>query len=256
LHDLFRRYDLWLLKKILLSKHYREPLLQLQASMALGHAGSPSFFGEILRRLLSADSVDKLLSELSGTAYKVPLLERMPEYERSHDISVLLSALDHYYYGKLSQPNFLKSGGESIRKLAEREVDARNVMILLRAKMAGMNAFGSFFSGGRIKRKELQSWLNSGSMEDALAWAENRLGIKGLRERFGASGRLSLVESMLERWLAQKNLSLVRESQMSLGVMVGFMQLKEQEAQNIRKILRGKEFSIPLAEVRESLVIA
>ena len=48
----------------------------------------------------------------------------------------------------------------------------------------------------------------------------------------------------------------LRTSVLSLGALIALLMLKEVEVKNVRKIVRGKEFGVPIEEIRESLIVA
>jgi vacuolar-type H+-ATPase subunit C/Vma6 len=51
-----------------------------------------------------------------------------------------------------------------------------------------------------------------------------------------------------------RSIRILRSSQMSIGVLVGALLLKEQEMGNIRKIIRGKTLRLPPEEIEKMLV--
>ena len=81
------------------------------------------------------------------------------------------------------------------------------------------------------------------------------------REEFAAAeqsyrqdGQLSHFEVVFERSLARKSLHALRRSMMSIGTIVGFLFLKEEEMRNIQKIVRGKELGMPPEKIAEMLI--
>jgi V/A-type H+-transporting ATPase subunit C len=61
-------------------------------------------------------------------------------------------------------------------------------------------------------------------------------------------------EVALEKVIAGQGLKALSRSILSLGSIIGFLFLKEEEVSNIRKIVRAKEYDLPLNKVKEMLV--
>ena len=83
-----------------------------------------------------------------------------------------------------------------------------------------------------------------------------------LKQRFPhlelmGEGRNALtdLEVALEKSIAERKTRAFQRSILSAGVLFGFLLLKEEEVNNLRKIAKGKEFRMPESEVRAMLVI-
>ena len=55
--------------------------------------------------------------------------------------------------------------------------------------------------------------------------------------------------------IAAQKLASFHRSILSVGVILGFLLIKEEEISNLRKIAKGKEFNLPENDVRDMLVI-
>jgi V/A-type H+-transporting ATPase subunit C len=67
--------------------------------------------------------------------------------------------------------------------------------------------------------------------------------------------KLTDLEIALEKSIAAQRLLAFHRSTLSVGVIIGFLLLKEEEMSNLRKIAKSKEFHVPEAEVRKMLVV-
>ena len=87
------------------------------------------------------------------------------------------------------------------------------------------------------------------------ASATGRNEFAAAEKRFKEDGQLSHFEVVFEHSIARRSLHALRRSQMSIGAIVGFLLLKEEEMNNIRKIVRGKALGLPMERIAEMLVL-
>ena len=151
------------------------------------------------------------------------------------------------------------SGSKEAAKMSsiiKREIDAKNILIIERLKRHNAEK-------GRI----LKSLIRGGTLNDTvigkLIEAKDLSAVVGIvRFRFPSltvspeSSDLSRFENALERSIAAQKIDAFYTSILSIGVIIGFLLLKEEEVNNLRKIAKGKEFGMPEEEIRDMLVIA
>ena len=167
------------------------------------------------------------------------------------------SIIDAYAYLFMDK-GLAQVGGkeiESIRKILKKEIDEKNVLIIERLKK---HDFG---------KEEIRKYLIKGgtlrtAFIDKLMEAQDRqLTVSLIKSRFRRlelkEGETSLIdlEMALEKAVAAEKVAAFHRSIMSIGVVLGFILLKEEEMNNLRKIAKAKEFNVPEAEVREMLVL-
>ena len=96
---MFEKYDINNIKTILIAKHTNEDKKKIEPLLL--DTGSTS--KGLLARLLSAKGIKEAVAELGGTPYGSVLEKNMKKYEKEGEITVLIAALDDYYYKKLPQ---------------------------------------------------------------------------------------------------------------------------------------------------------
>ena len=142
----------------------------------------------------------------------------------------------------------------SIRGILKREIDAKNILIIERLKKHNAD-----------RKRITDSLIRGGTMSETLVGklmdAKDLPAVVGLlRLKFPQltikdNVDLAALEIALEKSVAAQKVLGFHRAILSVGVMVGFLLLKEEEINNLRKIAKGKEFSIPENDVREMLVI-
>ncbi|MCR4335183.1 MAG: V-type ATPase subunit [archaeon] len=253
--ELFEKYDVNNLKTILVSKHLGkvkekiEPLIIDSMSISKGR----------MNKILDATSVKEVVNLLGGTIYGKVLQKHLKEYEKDNEISSLIFALDEYYYSKL--PSIAKNpyGDERIiLKMLKSQADIRNISNICRGKKDNITAdklHEMMIKSGNIRGDVLEKACSAKNVEEAAKIFEKNYSLGKAIEEYKKTGSLIPIEMELERNVAKKGLKVLRNSVLSLGTIAGFLFLKEEEVNNIRKIVRCKEFNLPQEQIKEMTVI-
>ncbi len=251
---LIDKWDVHNIKTILLAKSMGGDSKRIEPFLV--NAGS---LGEdTLNELLRRENVKGVVEELQGTAYREPLVDALGQYEKSGEISVLLSALDSFYYASLPLHIGATHWDEKvILDLVKTEVDAKNVTNVLRAKKAGMKeeaARRMFVGQGKLNERELDKLAECENVEAVVAELKGKFDLQSALEKYRQDSSLAHFEVELERRIVERGLLALRRSMFSVGAIASFLFLKEQEIGNIRKIVRGVEFGVPRGEIKAMVV--
>ncbi len=253
--ELFEKYDVENIKTILIAKHMNED--KEKTENLVTDTGLLS--RELLQSVLNSKSVKEAVFLLSGTKYGKALWSGFLKYEKSGDVSDITKALDEYYSNSIPQIAENPVGDERIiASMLVAEIDAKNISNVLRGLKAGLEPkkiLGLVISGGSITKEKFVQAINSKSVEEAMSVFSNKIGSQKVVEEYKKSGSLIPLELELEKKLVRKGLHVLRTSVLSLGAIVGILYLKEQEVSNIRKIIRAKEFGVPIERIKEMLVV-
>lgn len=92
-----------------------------------------------LKDLLDAEKMPDFISLLEGTDYAEVIRDNLPEYEKTGSISALESALDSYNIelGRILSKKRPSTIGPMINFLASKEIEIKNLKVILRAKQEG-----------------------------------------------------------------------------------------------------------------------
>lgn len=250
----FEKYEVNNIKIILLAKHLGQS--KEQFTPYITDVGVLSK-GKI-NKAIDAKSVKDVVLELGGSDYGAVLSRALREYERDREPSVMLSELDEYYYQKLSLVRGNAYGSEgTITKLVRAQADAKNVSTILRAKKEKIpeeKALKAIVGHGFIPKEKLRQAASAKSVEEAAKLLERNFSLGKAIEEYKKTGSLIMLETAMESSVAKKGLKLLRTSVLSVGAIAGFLYLKEEEINNIRKIVRAKEFNVPQEQLQEMIV--
>ncbi|HID72796.1 TPA: hypothetical protein EYP38_02535 [Candidatus Micrarchaeota archaeon] len=169
----------------------------------------------------------------------------------------LETIMDAYIY-LLMDKALSEVGGteiQLIRRNLKLEIDAKNILIVERMKKHGYEVDkikSALIRGGTLRESFVDKLAESKDMGATLALIRSKF--RKLRIKEGDASLVDL-EIGLEKALAAEKVAAFHRSILSLGVILGFLLLKEEEMNNLRKIAKAKEFNIPEADVKEMLVI-
>jgi V/A-type H+/Na+-transporting ATPase subunit C len=222
---------------------------------------------EDFRRIMKADE-NNLVRELKATALGRKMVSAGSfgrEMEGGRDsLARMEKAIDSYIYIFMDHA-LAEIGGKEvagIRRILKREVDAKNLMIIERLKAHGVareKILTSLIKGGTLGDATLSRLLEVKDLPSAVAIVKPQFPQLELKSegKGGIEGRggLSELEIALEKSIAAQKVAVFHRSILSAGVVIGFLLLKEEELNNLRKIAKGKEFHMAENEVRQMLVV-
>jgi V/A-type H+-transporting ATPase subunit C len=205
------------------------------------------------RSILSQNSVESVVSYLSNYGYGQVLLQYMERYRRVNDVSILLSALDSYYFSNLlSSVKFYNGDEGPVFKFFQETIDVRNLMVALKGKSMDIEysrISDSMIPGGSVPLSRIEEIYSSSSVQEALQKfpMEERS-----RERLtaaGSSGGLQIIESALLGGLYSKYLERFSALAISIAYTFSFILKSERERENLRSAAFGNIYNIPREKI-------
>jgi len=252
--SVLEKWDAYNLKTILLAKHLGHAPDDVAPFLVPAGAFTPI----TLKRILERGSVEEAVEFIGRTSYGIALRPLLPEYRKSRNILPLLNAIEKSFYGRLSGsiPAGLPDSGR-ILELVRTEIDNRNIMNILRGKRDGASdreIKSYLISGGSLRPNFLKQLLQAKTLEDAVKAVGEKYRLEAELASFREGKSLTGIEDALGRRVIALGLKALRHCILSPGAIVGYIYLKENEMLNIRKIVRGKEFNVPVDKLRDTLV--
>ena len=251
--SVFEKYEIENIKLLLTSKHLkqsRDKTANLIFETGILPRGAMS-------RLIAAKDVREALAALEGTPYASAIEKNAAKYEGN--ITPLLSALDDYYYKKMQHMAKQFPGEErAMLKMLKSVIDAKNISVILRSKkenISNANILRFITAEGNINKDKMGIAVRAKNIDEALKLFERHFGLSAAIQEYQKTGSLIPVEIEIEKSIAKRGLHVLRRSVLSISAIAGFLLLKEEEVNNIRKIIRAKEFSLPNEKLKEMLVI-
>src|SRR5208282_3354218 len=172
----------------------------------------------------------------------------------------LLAALQRDYYRRLLEAGKFFQGDEWVfREFLRSEIDGRNVLLLLKGKAGALPlelVNDRFLDGGSLGRERVPDLYNVRDVPELVAQLEGsfpalREGLEG----YAADKSLVPFELALGRARTVRELKRLRSFPLSISILFTFLLLAEVERADLRKIVYGKLYGIPSAELERSLVL-
>jgi V/A-type H+-transporting ATPase subunit C len=249
LASLLRKWDMHNLKTIIAGKHLRKGADAIEPFLVA--AGELS--AALLARLLEQPDVASVIAALAGTEYAKRLQPLADAYASGKSVLPLLNALDAQYYEMLSA-EALGISDTHAKALLENEIDAKNVMSIMRAKANGVPADVAeewLVAGGSLGAGALKNLLAMGSVLEVAEAVEARFNMEKELERYKTDASLAHFEAAMEKSIAERGARALATSCLSICAVLGYLYLKEIEVGNIRKIVRAKEFALPRGSITD-----
>lgn len=272
------RYDIQNVKTILLAKKLGKTKEETQGLLLPAGSLKQSELNE----MMAAKSSDELYTAIRGSDFGAKFLSsvsirKIPksqikaalQYGTSDTakLDMFLTALDFYYYESASS---LAGAGdkdaEAIVKLLKSEIDAKNIVTIMRLKREKADRkviMDSMLEGGSIYKAQLEKLAGAKDMGEVVNSVSNFFisetgadEFSRAEQQYKDDGQISHFEVVFEKSLARRSLHTLRSSILSIGAIVGFFLLKEEEMNNIKKIVRGKALGVPQEKIAEMLVFA
>ncbi|MDD5023112.1 MAG: V-type ATPase subunit [Candidatus ainarchaeum sp.] len=243
-----------------------------------------SNFSEVKPKLIAVGSLDltalesiykveekELLNEIKKTQFGRDLLsqsskqlgsESWNRFKKAMSVTDIFSEirvmLDTYSYALMEyylRPFIHDKYVKALYKLLSEEITTRNILIIERLKQSGIK-----------DEKTISTYLLKGGLMDKImisniVKSDNLANLFPLIKRLFPSLKqekvkdLVTLETELTRARSFERIKFFHKSILSIGNLLGFILLKEEEMNNLRKLALSKEFEIAPKEVIETLLI-
>ena len=254
--QLFEKYDINNIKTILTSKHLGQPKEKIDQFII----DPTAMKSTTLNKCLAAKSMEEAVRALDSTKYGELLEKNYKQYQKDKQITGLLAPLDNRYYKELPQIAKNSFGDERfIVTMFKAQTDAKNISNICRSIKSGIGEEERrtlIANEGNIKKEHLEKAIKAKTVEEVEKICKAEINLGKAIEEYKKTGSLIPLEIELEKNIAKKGLHVLRSSILSIGTIVGFLILKEIEIDNIRKIIRAKEFNLPKEKLQEMIVEA
>ncbi len=172
----------------------------------------------------------------------------------------LQTILDAYIY--LFMDKGLKSSDkdvELVRKLLRLEIDAKNILLIERLKAHGVDKKkirNFLIKGGTLFDLFIEKLIEADDLKKTYGLLQTRFPkLIARKSSEKECSSLTDLEIILEKVIAYEKVKTFHQSILSIGVLLGFLLLKEEEVNNLRKIAKAKEFGVSEQDIKEILVI-
>lgn len=265
LEALLIRWDLLNLKTLMHAKRIKKGYEEVRPYLFdIGGLGEDDFKrimkadeGNLMKELRRTDIGQKMLSIGTGQLNR-QMKDKFTNALRSLDTFLQMETIiDAYIYLFMDQV-LSEVGGKDVsdvRQILQKEIDAKNIMVIERLKKHGTpkeKIVGSLIRGGTMSDALITKFIEAKDLQVVIALARPKF--HGLELKAEKAG-LADLEIAFEKSVTEQKVHAFHRAILSVGVVIGFLLLKEEELNNLRKIAKGKEFNLPEAEVRAMLVV-
>ncbi len=198
-----------------------------------------------------------------GIEYAKPLTTEFKKYAGEHNLVILESALDRFYYnGALSAVKNNSYDEQFIRNFLQREIDIINLKTALRMvrdKVGMEEARTLFIPGGlRLDMDDLAALLETKSVKGTLDRLKDTpyAFMAAIPEEYLRKEKISELEKQLDRYLIKRGLNAFNGDPLSIAIAIGYFWAKYNEITNIRVIARCKTADVPEEGLRGELFYA
>jgi len=161
-----------------------------------------------------------------------------------------------YINGKLSGPD-----RENCLPIAGSEIDIANLTIIVRSKIIGASGIKDHLipSHWKLNHRAIDQLLAATDVAQALDVAASheyysRI-LSGARQKYEESKSLSVIEVALRRYQLDLSRRVFLGFPYSVGIVLAFLTLKENEARNLAAVLAGVAAGLPADKLRSLLAV-
>jgi V/A-type H+/Na+-transporting ATPase subunit C len=258
------RWDVQNLELILSAKAQGRPIKETEDALVSSREIPAGLYAGVLtlddyRLLLEQPSVEAVGAALVKFGYGTTILPLLETYQRTHDIFPILHALDvEYYHRVLEGTRFFQGDEWIVRELVRGEIDARNALLLLKAKAAELpleEVNARWLEGASIGTAEAADLYGSRGVPELAERLSSRFpSIAEGNAEFQNGGSLAGYESAIERDRVVRELKRLRSYPLSLGVIFAFLLRAEVERNDVRRVAFGRLYGLPAERIEPLLV--
>jgi V/A-type H+-transporting ATPase subunit C len=211
-------------------------------------------------KLVDVETPGEIVEMLRNTKYYPALQKAVSEYNEQGTAYPFIAALDTYLYAGLN--NLIRKMGGKDRKIAERlvgiEVDAKNLLMALRMRGTEAEDISRWMipSRYRLPDSELMAAYNAKKITEIQQVFKHYSHIisSGIKE-YEATGSLFGFENEFRKHLIKESYRIFGGDRFHIGIVLAYLNMKENEVINLTSILHGKEEGLSSAEIEETVIM-
>lgn len=217
---------------------------------AIARAEGEKIYVEVRRTDLGREMFSQTSAAIRGTELEQMFIQSVRSAQVLNQLQVLL---DTAYY------NYLANGmdipdrdAQILHNIVKKEIDARNIVNVLRLAKAGVKNEDTvrkyIIPGGTVRFSILRSLLGVEDISAVPQMISHTFPIKA------EVRTLVDLEMAFKQEIARQKIRRFYTSTVSLGTILSFLFIKEEEMNNLRRIVRGIDYRLSPEEIRATLV--
>jgi V/A-type H+/Na+-transporting ATPase subunit C len=257
LNAYFVRHITWNLKIILkgkaMGRTYEEllPKINLRAEELVGRR-------DLVVKALVAKDFDEAVNSLTGSEFGEDAKKAAQSYKEKGDVRVFDTYLDHAFYKSLDRAVVFESKLQDAQKLVGIDIDAYNVLAVLRGKYWGLSSVDIadliVTTTTKVSKDMLQKMINTEKIQEAIGELAATT-YKDLIPRSAANDIDAIMQ--LEAGFEKEALKRIMNSfrtVFTIANLLASLKLMGYEIRNLAAIAAGVEQKIPADKIMASLV--
>lgn len=218
---------------------------------AIARAEGEKIYVEVRRTDLGREMFSQTSATIRGTELEQMFIQSVRSSQTLNQLQVLL---DTAYYNYLATGiNMPDRDAQVLQNIVRKEIDARNIINVLRLARAGVKSEETakkyIISGGTMRQAVLKSLLGVEDISAVPQMISHTFPIKGEVKT------LVDLEMAFKQEIARQKIRRFYTSTVSLGTILSFLFIKEEEMNNLRRIVRGIDYRLSPEEIRATLVV-
>ncbi len=214
-----------------------------------------------IKEAMREESVEGMLNKfMINSPYLATLQEALEVYKKSKSAVGTAAAIDKSYYRELGKTIVgLRIIHNEPAQILKMDIDMKNLLILIKAKRAGLkfsDFAGSIIMHGRMEPAELEQ-LYSGSKDiESMMSQVKTYDLKNAVEVYKSSKKKQLLifEIGMKNSIFNESIRLLKHSILSFGAILIYSYLKEIEVFTLRILIHGRLYGLSKDEIERLIV--
>ena len=211
-----------------------------------------------IKILLSQPNIEAIIDQLVRYGYGTVLMQHLGEYQKTADLGPMMAALQRYYYSALLEALKFFQGDEGIiRELIRVEIDKKNVLSLLKAKETNLEkeiVAEHLIEGGNIHTNQLGEIYAAKNVEELVGRIDAFYRLGERLEQYKKTNSLVDFEGVFDKIITETYFKRLKTIPLSIGIIFYFVIWAERERENLRKIVYGKHYNLPVEHISSMLI--
>jgi len=217
----------------------------------IARAEGEKVYVEVRRTDLGREMFSQTSAAIHGTELEQMFIQSVRSSQMLNQLQVLL---DTAYYNYLATGMSLPDkDAQALQAIVKKEIDARNIINVLRLAKAGVKNEETLkkyiIRGGTMRPAAMKSLLGVEDISAVPQMISHTFRIKGEVKT------LVDLEMAFKQEIAREKIRRFYTSTVSLGTILSFLFIKEEEMNNLRRVVRGIDYRFSPEEIRATLVV-
>lgn len=211
-----------------------------------------------MKIILAQPSVEAVVNHLVKYKYGTILIQHLENYQKTGDLSPMMTDLLSFYYTNLLETLKFFQGDEGIvRDLFRMQIDKKNILTLLKGKESEMDreiVKKHLVPEGNISNDKLLDVYNSKDVDELVTRIEEYIKLGSLIDTYMKTHNLIDFEVALDKLINSIYLKKLKNISLSIGTIFYFIMNAENEWDNIKRIAYGKRYNLSNDRINSMLV--